>query len=37
MRQAGEQLAVVTSGSRWVGVVTIADILRHVLPQDAHA
>src|SRR5690606_1419445 len=32
MRQRGEQFAVVTNGSRRVGVVTIADILRHVLP-----
>ncbi|GGA68487.1 membrane protein [Pseudoclavibacter endophyticus] len=32
MRQGGEQLAVITSESRRLGVVTIADILRHVLP-----
>jgi len=32
MRRASEQLAVVTDGQRVTGVVTIADILRNVLP-----
>ncbi|SEE22942.1 CNNM domain-containing protein [Ruania alba] len=33
MRDHGEQLAVVTEGERFVGVVTITDILRRVLPR----
>lgn len=34
MRADRQQLAVVTSGPRMVGVVSIADILGRVLPQD---
>ncbi|GAA1979362.1 hemolysin family protein [Nocardiopsis rhodophaea] len=35
MRQASEQLAVVVNGARIIGVVTIADILRNVLPRSS--
>ncbi len=33
MRRQGEQLAVVTSGADALGVLTVTDILRHVLPR----
>lgn len=33
MRSAGEQLAVVMDGHRMVGVVTLGDALRHVIPR----
>lgn len=35
LRAAGEQLAVVLDGARFVGVVTVADILRRVLPRGS--
>lgn len=35
MRSSSEQLAVVMSGERFVGVVTVADILRRVLPRGS--
>ena len=34
-REKSEQLAAVMDAGRFVGVVTIADILRHLLPEDA--
>jgi CBS domain containing-hemolysin-like protein len=34
MRAAGEQLALVTSGERFVGIITLADVLRRVLPSS---
>ena len=34
-RERSEQLAVVTERGRFVGVVTISDILKHLLPEDA--
>lgn len=33
MREAGEQFAIVTRDGQFVGVVTLSDILRKVLPQ----
>ncbi len=33
MRQQGEQLAVITSDGEALGVLTVTDILRHVLPR----
>ncbi|MET3770036.1 CBS domain containing-hemolysin-like protein [Marisediminicola sp. UYEF4] len=33
LREAGEQFAVVMEGERFVGVVTLADVLRRVLPD----
>jgi CBS domain-containing protein len=33
MREQGEQLAVVTTGDRVVGVLSVTDILRRVLPS----
>lgn len=35
MREAGEQFAVVTRDGRFAGVLTIADVLRRVLPNGA--
>jgi CBS domain containing-hemolysin-like protein len=35
MRERGEQLAVVTSGERVIGVLSVTDILRRVLPGTA--
>ncbi|TCP42657.1 hypothetical protein EV191_12357 [Tamaricihabitans halophyticus] len=38
IRRAGEQLVAVLRHDRFVGVVTLADVLRHVLPApDANA
>ena len=34
MREASVQLAVVMDGQRMLGVVTLADVLRRVLPQS---
>lgn len=34
-RERSEQLAVVTEQGRFAGVVTISDILKHLLPDDA--
>lgn len=34
IRGAGEQFAVVMDGGRFIGVVTVSDILRRVLPGD---
>ena len=34
MREASIQLAVVMDGQRMLGVVTLADVLRRVLPQS---
>ena len=34
MREASVQLAVVMDGDRMLGVVTLADVLRRVLPQS---
>ncbi|GAB3141411.1 CNNM domain-containing protein [Marisediminicola antarctica] len=33
LREAGEQFAVVREGERFVGIVTLADVLRRVLPD----
>ena len=33
MRESSEQLAVVMDGERFVGVVTLADVLRRILPH----
>ena len=35
MREAGEQLALVRDGDRMLGVVTLADVLRRLLPRPA--
>jgi CBS domain containing-hemolysin-like protein len=33
MRETSEQLATVMDGDRFLGVVTVSDVLRRVLPQ----
>ncbi|UBH05546.1 membrane protein [Leucobacter sp. Psy1] len=35
LREAGEQLAVVVRGDRVVGVLTVADILRRIMPRGS--
>lgn len=37
IRSAGEQLAVVMEGGRFIGVITMSDILRRVLPLSSQA
>lgn len=34
-RERSEQLAAVMDHDRFVGVITISDILRHILPEEA--
>lgn len=37
MRATSEQLAIVTNGDRLLGVITVTDVLRRILPQQAAA